>query len=182
MERGSKPMAARWTAIAAGMVAGGVALGGCAGPSAPVGAATAAAANPARAGHSGPLACPARDFAGFLRAYASDPATRARFTAPIVKVARVAETEGADVIVIESVPAAEYDGFVLSYRDGKFEFVGEAVGEEAAPDAPGLALIVKPEPDGAYFVTLPDNVEAISYRFQRHEGCWRLTEDPEATP
>lgn len=124
--------------------------------------------------------CPAGDFEGFLQAYASDPAVRERFTAPVLKVARISESEAGDTTVIESVPAAEYDGFLLSYRNGKFGFAG---GEsDADASAPGLALIVKPEPNGAYFVTFPDNVEAISYRFERHGDCWRLTEDPEATP
>lgn len=125
-------------------------------------------------------ACPAQDFEGFLKAYASDPLIRERFTAPVLKVADISEDgEGGYALVTRLVAAEDYDGFLLSYRNAKFGFIGD---EEAEADDPRLPLIITLEPNGAYFVTFPDNVEAISYRFERHGDCWRLTEDPEATP
>jgi hypothetical protein len=181
---GSSSDARRRAGIGAGLLFVCCALVACSGqPSATgaVGAPSAAStAQSATNTQAGVPACPARDFEGFLQAYASDPRVRERFTAPVLQVARISESEAGDTTVLESVPADEYEGFLLSYRNGKFGFVG---GErDADANAPGLALILKPEPAGAYFVTFPDNVEAISYRFERHGDCWRLTEDPEATP
>jgi hypothetical protein len=123
--------------------------------------------------------CPSQDFNEFLKAYASDNSIRKRFTAPMVKVARVEESEdGSDQVVMTSVPAEQYDGFLFSYQNGKYGFSKGEAGKISGD--PGLQLIVKAEPDGNYFVTIPDNVEAISYRFERHGNCWRLSEDPEA--
>lgn len=125
------------------------------------------------------VACPSQDFNEFLKAYASDESVRKRFTAPVVKVARIEEDEnGSDQVVMHSVPAEQYDGFLFSYRDGKYGF--SSADGEVGPSDPGLQLIVKAEPNGSYFVTIPDNVEAISYRFERHDNCWLLSEDPEA--
>lgn len=136
---------------------------------------------PVAASSSDAVSCPSQDFNEFLKAYASDESVRKRFTAPVVKVARISD-EGVDgyQTVIESVKGADYSGFLLSYRNGKFGFAGGE--DQLATDAPGLQLIIKQEANGAYFVTFPDNVEAISYRFERHDDCWLLTEDPEANP
>lgn len=125
--------------------------------------------------------CPAQNFEGFLKAYASDEQVRRRFTAPVVKVARISDEGDAGYRkVIESVPATEYTEFLLAFRDGKYTFAGLSQAEEAG--SPGLSPIITAEPNDTYFVTLPDDVEGISYRFERHDGCWRLTEDPDATP
>lgn len=134
-----------------------------------------------QAGPAAEIACPSQDFEGFLKAYASDEQVRRRFTSPTVMVARISDEGAAGYRkVIESVPAAEYAGFLLAYRNGKYTFAGISPDEEAA--SPGLSLIVTAEPGETYFVTIPDDTEGISYRFERHEECWRLIEDPDATP
>jgi hypothetical protein len=118
-------------------------------------------------------ACPAEDFDAFLRAFASDPQLRTRFTAPLVKAARIVDRgDVGDAQIDVWVEAAKYRDFILRYAGGEFRL---------QPDAP-VKLRVEPAPGGAYDVAIAGDVEGYSYRFAKYGDCWRLAEDPEAVP
>ncbi len=122
-------------------------------------------------------ACPAADFDGFLKAFAGDPQVRALHTAPLVRVAQLIDRgergyQPQDTLVA----AANYSGFVLNYRDGAWY---PSV-EEGAPRPSPLDVRITAESGGVYYVTVPGNVEGVSYRFEPHSSCWRLAADPDA--
>jgi hypothetical protein len=123
--------------------------------------------------------CPSQDFDAFLKAFASDAKIEQAFTAPVVKVAELGGGEDGDDTVMVYEEGAKYDAFVLRFRDGKWIL-------KPQPDLEGRVIpadvAVKPEDNGAYYVTLPGNVEGISYRFERRNDCWQLTSDPDVVP
>lgn len=122
-------------------------------------------------------ACPAADFGGFLKVFASDPLARARYTAPLVRVAQVVDRgDAGDQRQETFVPAADYSGFALSYRDGAWY----PSPEEGAPSPAAIDVRIAAEAGDAYYVNVPDSVEGVSYRFERHGDCWRLSADPDA--
>lgn len=124
-------------------------------------------------------ACPSQDFDAFLKAFASNDQTERAFTAPVVKVAELGGGEDGDDTVMVYEEGAKYDAFVLRFNDGKWIL-------KPQPELEGRVIpanvAVKPEGNGAYYVTLPGNVEGISYRFERRNDCWQLTSDPEVVP
>lgn len=123
------------------------------------------------------VACPSQDFDAFLKAYGSDESVRAAYTAPLVQVAQLTESEDGDASVQTYSRGDQYDGFLLQYRDGWFL----PVAERAANPTP-VKIAVTTEKDGSRYVTVPGNMEGISYRFAQKDGCWRLTADPDVVP
>ncbi|WP_242108038.1 hypothetical protein [Luteimonas aquatica] len=123
--------------------------------------------------------CPAKDFNGFLKAFAGDEKLRASYTAPVLQVAQMSDQGEAGYVEQKiAVAAKDYNEFFLRYRDGAFRIVNSA--GEMGPDP--ITLDIKPEAGGAYLVGIPDDVEGISYRFEPYRGCWRMTADPVAAP
>lgn len=122
-------------------------------------------------------ACPAAEFEGFLKLFAGDPLVRAQYTAPLVRVAQMIDRgDAGDQSQQTYVAAGNYTGFALSYRDGAWYPSVDAGAPRPAP----LDVRISAEEGGAYFVNVPGNVEGVSYRFERHDDCWRLTGDPDA--
>ena len=134
--------------------------------------AVSAFAAPAPAG-----ACPATEFDGFLKVFAADPLVRARYTAPLVRVAQTVDRgDAGDQVQQTYVVAGNYTGFALSYRDGAWYPSVDAGAPRPAP----LDVRISAEDGGAYYVNVPGNVEGVSYRFERHANCWRLAADPDS--
>lgn len=122
-------------------------------------------------------ACPAADFDGFLKIFAADPLVRAQYTAPLVRVAQMVDRgDAGDQSQQTYVAAGNYTGFALSYRDGAWYPLVDA----SAPRPSPLDVRISAEDGGAHYVSVPGNVEGVSYRFERHQDCWRLTGDPDA--
>lgn len=121
--------------------------------------------------------CPAKDFDGFLRAFASDENVRITHTVPVVSVADYRDPDAVDgsEIIKTSVPRDRYRGFTLAFRDGAFHHM-DSVGEmDPAPLTPKIDA----RKDG-YFVSYAYGMsEGNSWRFEGKDGCWVLAEDPE---
>lgn len=121
-------------------------------------------------------ACPSTDFDAFLKAFASDETIERAFTAPLVKVVDL----GAGVDGTDPVPrydaGSDYAGFDVAWRDGGYHFVGP----DGAVDPGTLALKVEARGEAVREVRYGYGMsEGNSYRFERKNGCWVLTEDPE---
>lgn len=122
-------------------------------------------------------ACPAAEFEGFLKLFAADPLVRAQYTAPLVRVAQTIDRgDAGDQTQQTYVVAGNYTGFALTYRDGAWYPSVDAAAPRPAP----LDVRISAEEGDAYFVNVPGNVEGVSYRFERHGDCWRLTADPDS--
>ncbi len=120
--------------------------------------------------------CPAADFDGFLKAFSSDPGVRQRYTAPLVQVTQSFDEQEAGYVQRQVLVAAEdYADFSLAYRDGGYHVVDSAGGVSPA----AVPLQIQREAGEGYYVKIPDDVEGMSYRFERHQGCWRLATDPD---
>jgi len=120
------------------------------------------------------IACPSRDFDAFLEAFSADQRIERAFTAPLVKVAELAD--GGDGAVFVYATAAVYDGFNVAFIDGTFHFVDSKGVEDAS------TLDLKVEPQGASVRNvhyLYGMSEGNSYRFEQRSDCWYLVEDPE---
>ncbi|MET1022875.1 MAG: hypothetical protein ABWX87_01065 [Pseudoxanthomonas sp.] len=136
----------------------------------------AASPIPDLAANSPPAACPASDFRGFLQHFASHPAARAQFSAPLLQVTRVVEDEESDESARQVlVPQSRQTGFALGYADGRFQLVDSA-GVTQGPVEP---VITENGQDAQ--VTLPNDVEGIAYLFRKDAGCWRLIGNPQQT-
>lgn len=122
-------------------------------------------------------ACPSTTFAGFLEAFASRPAVRSAFSAPLIKVERVGES-GLDEIAYTAWVASDgYDGFRLRHAAGAFHVV-DAAGRQD-PDA--TPVQVRPVA-GGYDVSYRYGMsEGGTYRFLASDGCWTLAEQPSTT-
>ena len=121
-------------------------------------------------------ACPARDFEGFLRAFASDDDARRQFTMPRVLVTdwkNVDETQQGKVV--ESVARDSYAGFNLRHMNDGFHDVGPD--GDVSPNPSKLEIEKRGED---YFVAYSYNLsEGNSWLFEAKDGCWFLAEDPE---
>jgi hypothetical protein len=121
-------------------------------------------------------ACPAREFEGFLRAFASDDGVRRQFTMPSVLVTdwkNVEETQQGTVV--ESVDRDSYVGFNLRHMDDGFHDVGPD--GDVSPNPSNLKIEKRGE---GYLVAYSYNLsEGNSWLFKAKDGCWFLTEDPE---
>lgn len=128
--------------------------------------------------------CPSLDFDAFLQRFASDNLVKQTFTSSLVKVAELrtddedgfyAEKEGFHLELVY-VPAAEYSGFNLAFRDGSFHFVNA----EGQVDPNPLELTVTDEGANKRLVRYQYGMsEGNSYAFAKDGKCWRLIEDPD---
>lgn len=138
--------------------------------------ATVAAPEPAPAPATATATCPAQGFDDFLKAYAGDAQTKSRYTLPTVKVVDLVDVGEDTQQRTEQVPAKDYTGFNLAYRDDGFHVVDSAGTVDPKP----VAVEVKAEAAEAYFVRYQYGMsEGNSYRFVKRDGCWFLAEDPE---
>lgn len=118
--------------------------------------------------------CPAATFAGFLEAFASSPAVRSTFSAPLIKVARVGEAGVEEFAYTAWVASDGYDGFRLRHAAGAFHVV-DADGHQDPDVTP---VQVRPTADG-YDVSYRYGMsEGGIYRFLASDGCWTLAEEP----
>ena len=121
-------------------------------------------------------ACPSADFAPFLEAFAADPAVRAAWTAPLVRVALRYELGEESRRVDGFVRAADFTGFPVVHRGEAFHHVDA----EGATDPAPLALrIDEPDADTRDVSFEHGMSEGNRLRFVRRDGCWQLAEDPE---
>lgn len=121
-------------------------------------------------------ACPSGDFEAFLQDFAADETLERAFTSPLVKVAELGGGEDGDDTVLVYRAGANYDGFNVAYADKAFHFVD---GEGAKDRAP-LPLKIESQGDDVRNVRYQYGMsEGNSYRFERKNGCWYLTQDPE---
>lgn len=124
-----------------------------------------------------PTQCPSQDFQAFLKAYASDSASKQAFTAPIVKVAELISDDAGDRTQLVYVVGNKYRGFNVRYQDQTFHHVDY----EGKTDPDSLPLDIQPAGKNAWTVRYQYGMsEGNSYRFESNRGCWQLTEDPEA--
>lgn len=122
-------------------------------------------------------ACPSRDFDQFLSKFASDKSVAQTFTAPVVKVVELLSDSDGDRPQPVYVQAADYKGFNVRYANGGFHYVDG----EGAVDSSPLRLKVSKEGEDRRLVRYGLNMsEGNSYRFENTNGCWVLSEDPEA--
>lgn len=122
-------------------------------------------------------ACPAADFDGFLKAFASDDRIERAFTAPLVKVAELYSDDAGDHARMVYMTGAGYDGFNVNHAGNAFHFVDS----EGKVDTSPLALEVSQTSDSIRTVRYRYGMsEGNSYRFENMGGCWYLSEDPEA--
>lgn len=126
--------------------------------------------------NAGGMACPSGDFDAFLQDFAADEKIERAFTAPLVKVAELGGGEDGDDTVLVYEPGTKYDGFNVAYADKSFHYVDA----EGVKDASALTLKVEPQGENVRNVRyLYGMSEGNSYRFERKDGCWYLTQDPE---
>ncbi len=123
-------------------------------------------------------ACPSKDFESFLKAFASDDRVERAFTAPVVTVAEIEDRSDAGYFSRKVyIAGTAYRGFNVVYSRNAFHFSDDA-GKQAA-DALMLE-IASPSSDVRDVRYRYGSSEGNSYRFQNRDGCWYLTEDPEA--
>lgn len=132
---------------------------------------------PPPAAESAP-SCPAADFAGFLRAFASDDRVRQAHTAPVVIV-----TDWVDAGVLEpveettSVPKEKYQGFSLEFANGAYyhlDIDGKRYGDP-------VQVSVSPRGTNVEVRYISGMSEGNSWLFARNKDCWQLVSDPEPT-
>lgn len=139
-------------------------------PSSDVRAATTLPAAPA------PRSCPAADFPGFLRAFASDERVRLAYTAPFVQVTDwvdIDETERGTSVA--SIPRETYGDFKLRHRDGSFVHIQH----DDMPDPIAVDPRVTALPDGYRVEYIFNMSEGNSWTFARTQDCWQLVADPD---
>ena len=120
--------------------------------------------------------CPAQDFDEFLRKFASDTSVQRAYTAPLVKVAEI-EDRGDEGYFPRMVyqKASVYSDFDITYANDGFHFVD---GRNKRDPKPLPLKIDAPTSDRRDVSFLYATSEGNSYRFDRKDGCWVLTEDP----
>lgn len=122
-------------------------------------------------------ACPAQDFAQFLQRFAADTALQPRFTAPLVKVMELRSDGDGDQEQPVYVRGQDYRDFALRYQGGAFHFVGR----DGRVDATPLPVRITQPDARTRLVRYDMNLsEGNSFLFQQRNGCWYLSEDPEA--
>lgn len=128
-------------------------------------------------GAAGPTpACPATDFDGFLRAFASDARVREAFTAPWVRV-----TDWVDVDATERgtetsrVPRDRYRDFRLRHDGTRYVHVEH----DDMPDPVPVEPRVSQTPDGHRVEYIFAMSEGNSWIFARTAACWQLAADPD---
>ena len=121
-------------------------------------------------------ACPSQDFDAFLKAFATDARTERAFTAPLVKVAELGGGEDGTDTVLVYEDGARYEDFNVVYAGDAFHYVDADGVQDKSP----LKLDVKPQGNDVREVSYQYGMsEGNSYTFERRNGCWVLTQDPE---
>ena len=121
-------------------------------------------------------ACPSQDFDAFLKAFATDAETERAFIAPLVKVAELGGGENGDDTVMVYENGTAYDDFNVVYAGNSFHYVDS----EGAQDKSSLKLEIQAQGDDVRRVSYQYGMsEGNSYTFERRNGCWALTQDPE---
>ena len=120
--------------------------------------------------------CPSQDFDEFLRRFASDSRVQRAYTAPLVKVAEI-EDRGDRGYFSRMVyeKAEKYRGFNVAYADNAFHFID---GRDKRDPNPLSLKIDAPTVDRRDVSYLYGMSEGNSYRFDKQDACWVLTEDP----
>lgn len=120
--------------------------------------------------------CPSQDFDAFLKAFASDAKTERAFTAPLVKVAELGGGEDGTDTVLVYEDGARYEDFNVAYAGDAFHYVDADGVQDKSP----LKLEVKAQGRDVRAVSYQYGMsEGNSYTFERRNGCWVLTQDPE---
>jgi hypothetical protein len=127
-------------------------------------------------GPSAGRTCGSSDFTTFLEAFAGDPAVRAAWTAPLVRVALRYDL-GEDTLDVAALQrAVEFNGFPVTHQGEAFHHVDANGVVDVAP----LALrISEPDPDTRDVAFDYGMSEGNRVRFVRSDGCWLLVEDPD---
>jgi hypothetical protein len=119
-------------------------------------------------------ACGSGDFVAFLETFAADPAVRAAWTAPLVRVALRYDLGEDSVEVAALQRAAEFRGFPVTHQGEAFHHVDANGAVDLAP----LALrISEPAPDTRDVAFDYGMSEGNRVRFARRGDCWELIED-----
>jgi hypothetical protein len=122
-------------------------------------------------------ACPSRDFDAFLKAFATDDRVEQAFIAPLVKVAELYSDDKGDHARMVYMDGAGYDDFNVNYAGNAFHYVNA----EGKVDRSPLSLEVTQDGASARVVRYRYGMsEGNSYRFEEKNGCWYLTQDPDA--
>ena len=122
--------------------------------------------------------CPADNFEGFLRAFASDARVRDAFTAPAVTV-----TDWVDASVenpveqTAQVPAARYSGFTLNFHAGGYYHLDADGNRYGDP----VEVVTRPHGSGYEVRYVFGMSEGNSWLFKPDGDCWRLWADHEST-
>lgn len=122
------------------------------------------------------VGCPSQDFDAFLRKFASDSQIQSAYTAPLVKVAEI-EDRGDQGYFPRMVyeKGATYRGFNVANADNAFHFID---GRGQRDPNPLTLKIDAPTSDRRDVSYLYGMSEGNSYRFEKKDECWVLTEDP----
>lgn len=124
----------------------------------------------------GPRSCPAPDFAGFLRAFASDESVRRANTAPFVQVTEWVDIDETELgTAVERVPREKYDAFKLR-RDGDRYLHVE---HDDVPEPIAVEPRVTALPEGYRVEYIFNMSEGNSWTFARTQDCWQLVADPD---
>ena len=122
------------------------------------------------------LGCESAEFPVFLERFAADPAIRAAWTAPLVRVALRYDLGEDSVEVAALQRAAEFRGFPVTHQGESFHYVAA----NGAVDTTPLALrISEPDPDARDVAFDYGMSEGNRVRFIRSGACWQLVEDPD---
>jgi len=124
------------------------------------------------------ISCPSQDFKKFLEEFSSSKATQISFTSQFIKVMDMIDLDGKGYVERQIYVAKhEYKDFDLRYINNSFHVVDS----DDKADETATPLEIKSEGTDSYFVKYFYGMsEGNSYRFQKKNDCWYLTEDPEA--
>ncbi|MCS3748584.1 hypothetical protein FHY18_004221 [Xanthomonas arboricola] len=122
-------------------------------------------------------ACPAQDFAQFLQRFAADETIQRQFTAPFVKAMELRSDGDGDQEQPVYLRAQDYRDFDLRYQGGAFHFVDPDGKVDAAPLR---VQVTQPDAHGQLVRYSMNMSEGNSFLFEQRDGCWYLSEDPEA--
>lgn len=135
-----------------------------------------AVAAPAPSASDAGIACPSRDFAGFLREFAATPDIQRAHMAPVIDVVDWIDANepqlGTEVL---RIPREQYNDFKLVYRNGGYHHVEDAVEPDPIPVTPRVTAT-----DDGYRVEYIFNMsEGNSWNFRSTRGCWQLVGEPD---
>lgn len=122
-------------------------------------------------------ACPSGDFDAFLQQFASDDGVRKAFTAPVLELGELyIDAAGNDATRTVYIAADAYRGFDIVHRGGSYHYQ-DANGGADSGDLP--VKVETPSAEVRLVRFAYGMSEGNSYRFERRDGCWVMTGDPE---